>query len=151
MPETRDGREASHKVTKENNMELIDKTRKSKHIEEKELSEAFKGVWIPSKICLKKNLSAFEQKLLSIIDALSSSQSAIKTGGCYATNGYLATLMVTSKESVGKTLTKLRKKGYIKDVKSKNKKYPDKRVLEVVNKKDFPNKKEGILIKGEGI
>ncbi|MGZ0656011.1 hypothetical protein ACWPKS_10445 [Coraliomargarita sp. W4R72] len=113
------------------------KKRKSKTIEENFLVPNFKGVWIPREVCLKKDLTAFEQKLLSTIGTLANSEKAIKTGGCFATNGHLATIMVTSKETVSKTIAKFRKKGYIKNVKSKNKKYPDIRVLEVLNKNYF--------------
>lgn len=69
----------------------------------------FKGVWIPAKIWLDRNLSMFQKFLLAEIDSLSGDN------GCFASNQYLADSLGSTAGSVKVALSRLRKMGYINE------------------------------------
>ena len=105
-------------------------------------NKGFKGVWIPRGICEKQDLTIHEKYLLGVIFYLSISDQAKGYGGCYANNTYLAGVMATTKNAAAKMISDLRRKGWIRNVKSKNEMDKGKRVLVVVNAEKYFNEED---------
>ena len=68
----------------------------------------FKGIWIPKEIWLDNNLSALDKVILAEIDSLDD-----ENNGCYASNQYIADFCKCSESKVSKTISTLKKQGYI--------------------------------------
>lgn len=68
----------------------------------------FKGIWIPKEIWLDDNLSALDKVILAEIDSLDD-----ENNGCYASNQYIADFCKCSESKVSKTISTLKKQGYI--------------------------------------
>jgi hypothetical protein len=119
--------------------------KKVENICRSKISDNFKGIWIPKEICFSVDLTSAECFLLSIIYSLSFNEEAKKYGGCWASNSYLATIMTTSKGTIAKMLTELRKKGYIKNIKSRHPSYPDRRVITISNQKAYDKYGKGVF------
>lgn len=75
----------------------------------KPIKREFKGVWIPKKIYLDKNLSWTEKILLVEIDSLDQGR------GCYASNKYLAKFLQKSESRIANLICKLRKQGMVRN------------------------------------
>jgi DNA-binding Lrp family transcriptional regulator len=71
----------------------------------------FTGIWIPRSIVLDKNLKPLEKLLLGEISSLEQEE------GCFASNGYLAELIGVTEQTLANMMSKLRKLGYIEDIK----------------------------------
>lgn len=102
----------------------------------------FKGVWIPRKICLNGGLTAFEQKFISMIFALSNSEEARKMGGCYANNGYLATVMSTTQNGMARMISDMKKRGLIETKFVPNEEGEKKRVISIAKNYEFSKEDE---------
>lgn len=70
----------------------------------------FKGVWIPKEIFLNDDLSWTERILLIEIDSLDNEE------GCFASNEYLSKFLRVSEITISNAISKLKKKGYVKQV-----------------------------------
>lgn len=68
----------------------------------------FKGIWIPKEIWLDDNLSALDKVILAEIDSLDD-----ENNGCYASNQYIADFCKCSESKVSKTISTLKRQGYI--------------------------------------
>lgn len=79
----------------------------------------FKGVWIPAKIWLSKDLSVVEKCLLTEIDSLSTTEK-----GCFASNAYLAEFLGVSVPTITRAIKKLES---INIIKSETKKERDEK------------------------
>ncbi len=71
----------------------------------------FTGIFIPVEILEIKELSPIEKMLLSWIDALYCKDH----GGCYASNDYLAGRFNLKSNTIAKSISKLRRLGFIED------------------------------------
>ncbi|UTI41090.1 helix-turn-helix domain-containing protein [Niallia sp. RD1] len=91
------------------------------------MNRDFKGVWIPKRIWLDKNLGWSEKLLLVEIDSLDNES------GCWANNGYFADFFNLSKDRVSRMINKLKDKGYIEVTiyYKEGTKQVDKRVIKV--------------------
>lgn len=67
----------------------------------------FKGIWIPKDLYLNEKLNWTEKILLIEIDSLDNKK------GCYASNEYFAKFVNKSKRYVSKSISKLKKLGYV--------------------------------------
>ena len=67
----------------------------------------FKGIWIPREVYLADDISWSEKILLAEIDSVSFN------GECKATNKYFATFLGVTEQSVSRSISKLRERGYI--------------------------------------
>jgi len=67
----------------------------------------FKGIWIPKEIYLDNKLNWTDKILLIEIDSLSGNK------GCFASNAYFAKFLSVSETIVSKSISKLKKFGYI--------------------------------------
>lgn len=76
-------------------------------MEEKERD--FKGVWIPKKIWLNKDLSCIEKCLLAEIESLDNSE----LKGCFASNKYLGEFVGVTEGRMANIISDLKKRGYI--------------------------------------
>ena len=72
----------------------------------------FTGIFIPVEILRLKDIITAERMLLSIVDAYYDESK----GGCWASNKHLGDMIDMKPNTVAKSLTKLRKLGYIEDV-----------------------------------
>jgi len=72
------------------------------------LKRAFKGIWIPARLYLEKELSWTEKILLIEIDSLSTDKR-----GCFASNAHFAEFIGIKEMPVKNMLTSLKKRGYI--------------------------------------
>ena len=70
--------------------------------------QKLKGLWIPAKILLNKDLSDKEKIILSMILYLSEEK-----GSCFASNKYIANIVNVTPERVSKIISSLKDKGYI--------------------------------------
>ena len=70
--------------------------------------QKLKGLWIPAKILLNKDLSDKEKIILSMILYLSEEK-----GSCFASNKYIANIVNVTPERVSKSISSLKDKGYI--------------------------------------
>lgn len=70
----------------------------------------FKGIWIPKEIFLNDDLSWTERILLIEIDSLDNEE------GCFAGNEYLSKFLRVSEITISNAISKLKKKGYIKQI-----------------------------------
>lgn len=86
----------------------------------KQLTRAFKGIWIDRKIWLS-DLSPTEKNLLAEVDSLDDGK------GCFASDQYLADFLHISKGRLANILVGLRKRGLIKTISRKDR----KRVLKI--------------------
>lgn len=71
--------------------------------------QKLKGLWIPAKILLNKDLSDKEKIILSMILYLSEEK-----GSCFASNKYIANIVNVTPERVSKIISSLKDKGYVK-------------------------------------
>ena len=78
--------------------------------------QKIKGLWIPAEILLDEKLTDKEKFILSMMLYLSD-----ETGSCFASNGYLASIVKVSTNRVSKIISSLKNKKYIQ-VKLKYKK-----------------------------
>jgi len=88
----------------------------------------FKGVWIPKKIWLNKNLSIMEKLFLVEIDSLDNED------GCYASNSHFSEMFYISKGRCTQIVKSLERKGFVKITLIRDKKIITKRLIRVVNK-----------------
>lgn len=95
----------------------------------KEMSRAFKGIWIPATYWLDDNLKMTEIFLISEINSLDNGQ------GCFASNNYLADFMGVTASWVSRTVTSLKNKGYITVNYERDGKAITKRIIRVVGNK----------------
>lgn len=65
--------------------------------------QKLKGLWIPAEILLNNDLSDKEKIILSMILYLSD-----ETGSCFASNGYLASIVKVSTNRVSKIISSLK-------------------------------------------
>ena len=72
------------------------------------MNRDFRGIWIPRHIWLDKNLKPIEKILLAEIESLGG-----LSGGCFASNQYLAEFLDLSKDRTSKLISGLKNKGYI--------------------------------------
>lgn len=72
----------------------------------------FTGIFIPAEILSRKDLSYFEIYVLSLIDSLYCKEH----GGCYAGNDWFAQKLDKKENTIAKTISSLRSKGYIEDI-----------------------------------
>ena len=70
--------------------------------------QKLKGLWIPAKILLNKDLSDKEKIILSMILYLSEEK-----GSCFASNKYIANIVNVTPERVSKIISSLKDKGYV--------------------------------------
>lgn len=103
----------------------------------------FKGVWIPKKIWLNKDLTLQEKVFLVEIDSLDNNE------GCYASNQYFADFFGLSTTRVSLIIKSLIEKGYIKStiIYKEGTKQILKRVLNISYRGYLINVKEGYLTK----
>ncbi len=73
------------------------------------ITTKLKGIWIPAKIILNKNLTTTEKLVLSIILYLSEKQKY-----CFASNKYIGEIINVTSGRVSKVVSKLKEKGYIR-------------------------------------
>ena len=71
-------------------------------------TQRLKGLWIPAEILLNEELTDKEKIILSMILYLSD-----ETGSCFASNGYLASIVKVSTNRVSKIISSLKNKKYI--------------------------------------
>ena len=71
--------------------------------------QKIKGLWIPAEILLDEKLTDKEKVILSMILYLSD-----ETGSCFASNGYLASIVNVTANRVSKIISSLKEKQYIK-------------------------------------
>ena len=69
----------------------------------------FKGVWIPKKIWLNKDLSCIEKCLLAEIESLDNSE----LKGCFASNKYLGEFVGVTEGRMANIISDLKKRGYL--------------------------------------
>lgn len=74
---------------------------------------AFKGIWIPKAIWLDKSLTWTEKCLLGEIASFDDES---ESGGCFATNKFLADEFGASENSLKVMLSRLKSKGFLVDV-----------------------------------
>lgn len=93
------------------------------------MNRAFKGIWIPRKIWLDKELSWIEKFLLVEIESLDNEQ------GCWASNDYFASFFGVSKDRISKLISGLNRKGYItvELIYKKGTKAVEKRVVRITD------------------
>lgn len=72
-----------------------------------ELSRDFKGIWIPRDIWLSDKLSPRDKVLLAEVHSLDNNE------GCIASNKYLANFFDTSQGTISRSLSNLKRLGYI--------------------------------------
>lgn len=72
------------------------------------ITRDFKGVWIPKEIYLNKELNWTDKILLLEIDSLDNED------GCFASNAYFSEFLGISQINVSKSISKLKKLGYIR-------------------------------------
>ena len=73
------------------------------------ITTKLKGIWIPAKIILNKNLTTTEKLVLSIILYLSEKQKY-----CFASNKYIGEIINVTSGRISKVVSKLKEKCYIK-------------------------------------
>lgn len=71
----------------------------------------FEGIWIPREIWLNEELGALDKVILAEITSLDRNEEH-----CYAGNDYLARFCQCSENKVSKSISKLKKLGYIKQI-----------------------------------
>lgn len=71
-----------------------------------QLPREFRGLWLPRKLLLAGDLSACEKLAVALIAGLG-------TGGCWASNAFLAAALGVSVGRLANVLTGLRKKGWV--------------------------------------
>lgn len=70
----------------------------------------FKGIWIPKAVWLNKSLTMLDKVILMEIDSLDNEY------GCTADNGYLASFCQCSETKISKSISKLKKLGFLEIV-----------------------------------
>jgi len=75
------------------------------------IKREFEGIWIPKEIWLNKNLNILEKCLLAEIKSLDGKK------GCFASNSYFAKFFGVKEQNISKHITKLKKLGYVKQIK----------------------------------
>lgn len=76
------------------------------------MNRDFKGIWIPREIWLREDLSALEKSLWAEIHSLFDRES----GGCYASNEYLAKFCGVQDRRLREMISNLKNKGLIEQV-----------------------------------
>lgn len=76
------------------------------------MNRDFKGIWIPREIWLREDLSALEKSLWAEIHSLFDRE----TGGCYASNEYLAKFCGVQDRRLREMISNLKSKGLIEQV-----------------------------------
>lgn len=76
------------------------------------MNRDFKGIWIPREIWLREDLSALEKTLWAEIHSLFDRES----GGCYASNEYLATFCGVQDRRLREMISNLKSKGLVEQV-----------------------------------
>lgn len=71
------------------------------------LNRKFRGIWISAEIWVDERLSAVDKVLLAEIHYLDNED------GCYASNEYLAKFLQVSISTISRSISKLRKEGFI--------------------------------------
>ncbi len=109
-------------------------------------TRGFKGVWIPARVWLNKDLTIMEKLFLVEIDSLDNSQ------GCFASNAHFSEFFDISKGRCTQIIKQLEAKKLIKIKLIRDKKLITKRVIKVVNKLNTPSEKtkQGYLENDEG-
>ena len=106
--------------------------------------QKIKGLWIPAEILLDEKLTDKEKVILSMILYLSD-----ETGSCFASNGYLASIVKVSTNRVSKIISSLKNKKYIQvnlKYKKESKEIEQRQIIPIVqmNNRYSQNKQEGI-------
>ena len=106
--------------------------------------QRLKGLWIPAEILLDEKLTDKEKFILSMILYLSD-----ETGSCFASNGYLASIVKVSTNRVSKIISSLKNKNYIQVIlkyKNDSKEIEQRQIIPIIqmNNGYSQNKKEGI-------
>ena len=106
--------------------------------------QKIKGLWIPAEILLDEKLTDKEKFILSMILYLSD-----ETGSCFASNGYLASIVKVSTNRVSKIISSLKNKKYIQvnlKYKKESKEIEQRQIIPIVqmNNRYSQNKQEGI-------
>ena len=106
--------------------------------------QKIKGLWIPAEILLDEKLTDKEKVILSMILYLSD-----ETGSCFASNGYLASIVKVSTNRVSKIISSLKNKKYIQvnlKYKKESKEIEQRQIIPIVqmNNGYSQNKQEGI-------
>lgn len=71
------------------------------------MNRDFKGIWIPKQIYLNRELSWADKILLVEIDSLDNEK------GCFASNAYFAEFLNVSETAISKSISKLKKHGFV--------------------------------------
>ena len=106
--------------------------------------QKIKGLWIPAEILLDEKLTDKEKFILSMMLYLSD-----ETGSCFASNGYLASIVKVSTNRVSKIISSLKNKKYIQvnlKYKKESKEIEQRQIIPIVqmNNGYSQNKQEGI-------
>ena len=106
--------------------------------------QRLKGLWIPAEILLEEKLTDKEKFILSMILYLSD-----ETGSCFASNGYLASIVKVSTNRVSKIISSLKNKNYIQVIlkyKNDSKEIEQRQIIPIIqmNNGYSQNKQEGI-------
>lgn len=87
-------------------------TNTAKEKPQPEVNRDFKGVWIPKELYLDTELSWTEKILIIEIDSLDNDPEK----GCFASNAYLARFLGISEGTLANTVSRLKKKGYVRQL-----------------------------------
>lgn len=89
----------------------------------------FKGIWIPRKIWINKDLNLMEKVMLAEIGRFESNE------GCFFSNAYFADFFNVSKRQISRIISGLVERGYItSEIEyEKDTRVVKKRVLKVLN------------------
>ena len=106
--------------------------------------QRLKGLWIPAEILLDEKLTDKEKFILSMILYLSD-----ETGSCFASNGYLSSIVKVSTNRVSKIISSLKNKNYIQVIlkyKNDSKEIEQRQIIPIIqmNNGYSQNKQEGI-------
>lgn len=106
--------------------------------------QKIKGLWIPAEILLDEKVTDKEKFILFMILYLSD-----ETGICFASNGYLASIVKVNTNRVSKIISSLKNKKYIQvnlKYKKESKKIEQRQIIPIVQMSNgySQNKQEGI-------
>lgn len=106
--------------------------------------QKIKGLWIPAEILLDEKVTDKEKFILFMILYLSD-----ETGSCFASNGYLASIVKVNTNRVSKIISSLKNKKYIQvnlKYKKESKKIEQRQIIPIVQMSNgySQNKQEGI-------
>lgn len=105
----------------------------------------FKGIWIPAKLWLTKELTILEKIFLVEIDSLNNKE------GCWASNQYFADFFAITKQRCSQIIKSIEKKGFIKITYERKGKEISKRIIKmtVFYSKEVSNKLDRVSNKFE--